>query len=151
MSKSENDAEELLAQLTVMVIDDEIFMQSLVSRMLTDLGVKTVLVSDNGKQALSTLRSRYKEIDLILLDIEMPEIDGLKFLEMIRKTSIPEVAHLRVVMLSGHSDFDNIKRAIDLGVHGFLTKPVAKEKLKARIMTVISGDQLDSSYLQKLL
>lgn len=138
--------EQLFAELTILVIDDELFMQSLVERMLRDLGVKTVFVAENGKDALRIIKNDYKEIDLILLDIEMPEIDGLQFLQMIRKTSIPEVAHLRVVMLSGHSDMSNLKKAVELGVHGFLTKPVPKEKLKAKILNVIDADPLDASF-----
>lgn len=126
------------SELTVLIVDNEEFMRNLVERMLFDLGVKTVFKAEGAKDAMRVIQTEYRDIDLILLDIDMPGIDGLQFLKMIRKTSKKEVAELPIVMLTGHADMTNVKKAVELGIGGFLTKPVAAEKLKAQILSVVN-------------
>lgn len=127
--------EQKFAELTILVVDNEEFMRNLVERMLLDLGVKTVFKVEGSKDAMRVIQAEYQAIDLILLDIDMPGIDGMQFLKMIRKTSKKEVAELPIVMLTGHADVTNVKKAATLGVGGFLTKPVAADKLKAKILS----------------
>lgn len=130
-------AEEKFAELTILVVDNEEFMRNLVERMLLDLGIKTVFKVEGSKDAMRIIQKEYKQLHLILLDIDMPGIDGMQFLKMIRKTSNKEVAALPIVMLTGHSDATNVRKAVELGVGGFLTKPVAADKLKAQILSAI--------------
>lgn len=129
--------QEKFAELTILIVDNEEFMRNLVERMVLDLGVKTVFKVEGPKDAMRVIQAEYRDIDLILLDIDMPGIDGLQFLKMIRKTSKKEVAELPIVMLTGHADMANVKKSLELGVGGFLTKPVAAEKLKAQILSVV--------------
>lgn len=78
----------------------------------------------NGQEALEKLPS--VQPDLILLDVRMPVMDGLEFLNQLRKGSYSEVL---VVMLSGYSDFSYAKQAMKYGVKAYLNKPVDEEEI----------------------
>lgn len=102
---------------TVLVVDDDADVTDTMREILEDEGHR-VFVADNGRRALEVTRS--ERPDLVLLDLEMPEMDGRRFLAEVR--SEPELAGVQVVVLSGSSD------ASDLGAEA-VTKPLRLDTL----------------------
>ena len=102
---------------TVLVVDDDADVTDTMREILEDEGHR-VFVANNGARALEVVRA--VRPDLVLLDLEMPEMDGRHFLVEVRKT--PELARVQVVVLSGSSD------ANELGAES-VTKPLRLDTL----------------------
>jgi two-component system nitrogen regulation response regulator NtrX len=107
---------------TVLVVDDEQAIRESI-RMILEYEGFQVRFAPQGKAALEELKSG--GIDLVLLDIKMPGMDGMKVLETIRRDhpSVP------VVMISGHGTIDNAVEATRMGAYEFLQKPLDRDRL----------------------
>lgn len=88
----------------------------------------------NGKLALELIRKLHP--DLVLTDIRMPYMDGLELMRAIRELGLP----VRFIIVSTYADFEYAKSAIDLGVSGYLHKPVTKEELREALRRVEGAD-----------
>jgi class 3 adenylate cyclase len=113
---------------TLLVVDDNRVNRLLLGRALEQLG-HAVAFAENGRQALDTLRQR--PVDLILLDIEMPEMDGYRVLETL--AADPRLRDLPVVMMSSVEEVDSVARCIEMGAEDYLFKPVNPVLLRARV------------------
>jgi adenylate cyclase len=112
----------------LLVVDDNRVNRLLLGRALEQLGHR-VSFAENGRQALEALRQR--EVDLVLLDIEMPEMDGYQTLTAL--AADPRLRDIPVVMMSSVEEVDSVARCIDLGAEDYLFKPVNAVLLKARV------------------
>jgi adenylate cyclase len=112
----------------VLIADDNKVNRLLLSRSVELLGHRVAL-AENGRIALEKLRS--KPFDLLLLDIEMPELDGFAVLEQLKAD--PQLREVPVIVTSSVEGLDNIVRCINLGAEDYLRKPVNRVLLKARI------------------
>ncbi|MEB3703101.1 Sigma-54 dependent transcriptional regulator [Candidatus Bealeia paramacronuclearis] len=108
----------------ILIVDDEKDIRSLISGILEDEGYKTRTASD-GQSALDEINKRQPH--LLILDIWLgdPQYDGLKLLEMIRKSN----PTLPVVMISGHGTIETAVKAIKLGAYEFIEKPFKTDRL----------------------
>jgi PAS domain S-box-containing protein len=114
----------------VLVVDDEAEIRALVQRMMEDLGY-TVLVAENGAQALELVERTGQEVELVLLDLSMPVMDGTATAEALLSTR-PE---LPIVVMSGLADDDAVGQLKNLPIAGFTPKPFAPEHL-AQVVAV---------------
>ena len=112
----------------LLVVDDNRVNRLLLGRALEQLG-HTVVFAENGREALEMLRRR--RVDLVLLDIEMPEMDGYQVLEAV--AADPRLRDLPVVMMSSVEEVESVARCIEMGAEDYLFKPVNPVLLKARI------------------
>jgi class 3 adenylate cyclase len=112
----------------LLVVDDNRVNRLLLGRALEQLG-HTVTFAENGREALEALRRR--RVDLVLLDIEMPEMNGYQVLEAL--AADPHLRELPVVMMSSVEEVDSVARCIEMGAEDYLFKPVNPVLLKARI------------------
>lgn len=112
----------------VLIVDDNKVNRLLLSRSVELLGHRVAL-AENGRVALERLRS--EPFDLLLLDIEMPELDGFAVLEQLKAD--PQLREVPVIVISSVEGLDNIVRCINLGAEDYLPKPVMQVLLKARI------------------
>jgi class 3 adenylate cyclase len=113
---------------TLLVVDDNRVNRLLLGRALEQLG-HTVTFAENGREALERLRQR--AVDLVLLDIEMPEMDGYQVLEAL--AADPRLRELPVVMMSSVEEVDSVARCIERGAEDYLFKPVNPVLLRARV------------------
>ncbi len=111
----------------IMVIDDEEQIRKLLVRILSSSGYDVVTAS-NGKEALERLPS--VSVDLIMLDMNMPEMDGLSFLRQVKDNNL---THVPVLMVSGEHNPDNIVESYKLGVYDFIRKPEQTEVMLKRV------------------
>jgi chemosensory pili system protein ChpA (sensor histidine kinase/response regulator) len=120
-------------ELTVMVIDDSITIRKVTSRML-ERNNFVVLTAKDGVDAVSMLQDRIP--DLILLDIEMPRMDGYELATYIRNSE-----HLRdipIVMITSRSGEKHRQRAMEIGVNRYLGKPYQETELLHHIREILS-------------
>ena len=110
---------------TILLVDDEESLIALGTRMLEHLGF-TVLTAADGLQAVDLYRERGKEIDLVLMDLTMPHMDGAEAFGELRRLN-PEV---RVVLASGYSHEDVASRFAGKALDGVLQKPYTLAKLR---------------------
>ncbi len=121
----------------ILVVDDNKVNRLLLSRSVEMLGHGAVL-AENGRVALERLAEG--GLDLVLLDIEMPEMDGFEVLAAIK--SDPDMRDLPVIVTSSVEGLDNIVRCIELGAEDYLPKPVNKVLLKARVTSSLEKKRL---------
>jgi DNA-binding response OmpR family regulator len=112
----------------ILVIDDEEKLCALVSTFLEKKGFAAVSAK-NGKQGIKA--ARYRAPDLILLDINMPKMDGFAVLEKLKAD--PKTMSIPVIMLTGRGDEDSKLKAAGLYSEHYITKPFDLEELDAKI------------------
>lgn len=109
----------------MLVEDEELILLGLENIIDWDaLDMKIVHRASNGKEALECFRK--EAVDIVVTDVEMPQMDGLTFLAELRK--FDEKA--RCIILSGYDEFEYARRAVPLDVEGYILKPIDEEKLK---------------------
>ncbi|CUH45845.1 adenylate/guanylate cyclase domain-containing protein [Ruegeria atlantica] len=121
----------------LLIVDDNKVNRLLLSRNVELLGHKAS-VAENGLVAMEMLSSQ--SYDLLLLDIEMPEMDGFQVLEAINAD--PDLRELPVIVTSSVEGLDNIVRCIELGAEDYLPKPVNKTLLSARVSSGLEKKRL---------
>jgi two-component system chemotaxis response regulator CheY len=117
----------------VMIADDSASMRSFVTGSLLDLDVETIEVC-NGYEALKVLPQH--RFDLIILDINMPEMNGLEVLRFVKNHESYKKIHA-IVISTDHNKAD-VKMGLVLGADRYLTKPFEIERLKDTICEVLS-------------
>ena len=108
---------------TILVVDDELGIRALLSEILADEG-HTIELAENAAQARAC-RERMRP-DLVLLDIWMPDVDGITLLKEWGATSL---LNMPVIMMSGHGTIDTAVEATKFGAMAFLEKPITLQKL----------------------
>lgn len=121
----------------LLIVDDNRVNRLLMSRSVELLGYSAT-VAENGRVAMDMLRDG--AFDLMLLDIEMPEMDGFEVLEAIKLE--PSLKELPVIVTSSVEGVDNIVRCIDLGAEDYLPKPVNPVLLRARLSSSLEKKRL---------
>jgi DNA-binding NtrC family response regulator len=127
----------------ILVVDDEIGIRELLSEILFDEGYH-VHLAENAAQARAFRLSHSP--DLVLLDIWMPDTDGLALL---KEWSSQQLLTMPVVMMSGHGTIETALEAIRVGAIDFLEKPIALQKLLKTVMTTLrQGAPLQAQSVQ---
>ena len=122
----------------VLIVDDNEVNRDLLAKRLQRQGYE-VTVASNGFEALEILGSM--SLDLVLLDIMMPQMNGYQVLETLKAD--PALRHIPVVMISAVNDIDSVVRCIELGAEDYLSKPFNPVLLKARIEKAL-GDKVSA-------
>ena len=127
---------------SILIVDDEVQVAQVFKRALTQAGY-AVSTAENGRQALSSIQATH--FDLILLDIVMPDMDGIEFLrELFRAKST-----LKVIAMSGKFQGQFLKVAKQLGARAIIPKPISPELLlKVVHETLTQGDLPDKAGLE---
>lgn len=122
----------------ILCADDEETNIELLREMLVPNGYEVVAVT-NGKDALLEIKNR--AIDLVLLDINMPEIDGLEVCRQVKKDE--NLRGIPVIMITGLASHKDRIRGIEVGAEDYFTKPFHQEELLARIKILQKMKRLD--------
>ncbi|HEV7810957.1 MAG TPA: response regulator [Candidatus Limnocylindrales bacterium] len=138
--QSERPAGDDAAAGRVLIVDDTPFNRQLLARLLRGLGHDPVEAGD-GREALARLRdAEAPAIDVILLDIVMPEMDGYEVLAALRDD--PALSHIPVIVISGVDELDSVVRCLEMGAADYLPKTVDPAILKARIASSLARKRL---------
>jgi two-component system chemotaxis response regulator CheY len=121
--------------IKVMVVDDQLSMRVMLRSHLQNLGFRDIRDKSSAPDALQSVRD--DRVHLIISDYNMPDMDGLQFLEAVRKDEV--IGKTVFVMLTGSSDRDIVTRAAALGVNNYLVKPFSPASLKEKIERVLGA------------
>jgi chemosensory pili system protein ChpA (sensor histidine kinase/response regulator) len=119
-------------QLAALVVDDSITMRRVTQRLLERRGAKVYTARD-GLDAITVLQEH--SVDVILLDIEMPRMDGYQFATHVRND--PKQKHVPIIMITSRSGEKHRAKAIEIGVNDYLSKPYQEGQLIAAIEALV--------------
>ncbi len=120
--------QELLKTVKLMLVDDEERFLSTLAKRLAEKGMQ-VQTASSGFEALETIRD--KSVDIVVLDIKMPQMDGIQTLGHIKKID-PDV---EVILLTGHANVESAVEGMRLGAYDYLMKPCELEQLIEKILS----------------
>jgi CheY-like chemotaxis protein len=133
---------------SLLVVDDNSMNRIMLSRYITKLGYRATLV-ENGRQALEKLQR--EPFDLVLLDVEMPEMNGYEVLEHLKTD--PGLRDIPVIMISAVEELESVVKSIELGAQDYLPKPFNPVLLRARLTACLERKRLrdqEVDYLQQV-
>jgi two-component system cell cycle sensor histidine kinase/response regulator CckA len=135
-SKREKEKPERLAmgEETILIVDDEPMVLEIGQEMLKVLGFK-VLTARSGDEAVSICRKNKAKIDMVVLDMIMPGMDGGETYDILKKMN-PE---LKVLLSSGYSIDGRATEILDRGCNGFIQKPFSAEQISSRIREILDN------------
>jgi sigma-B regulation protein RsbU (phosphoserine phosphatase) len=116
----------------ILVVDDDPVSRKILARLLASAGYEC-LECEDGTEALALVHA--KQPSLLLLDFDMPGLNGTEVLESLRSDSDPAIAQIPAIMLTGHGSEESEVRCLQAGADDFVTKPVNAAVLRARIET----------------
>jgi len=123
--------------LTILIVEDNKPMRSLISEVVVALGFGTVLEAAHGAAAFRLLQDN--PVDIALVDWKMAPVDGLELTRLIRTSDDSPDHFMPIIMVSGHSDRQHVLTARDAGVTEFIAKPVSVRTLCSRLNAVIEA------------
>jgi two-component system chemotaxis response regulator CheY len=121
--------------MKVLVVDDSAIMRKVIEQILEMLGHESVPAA-NGVEAFDQLKE-HSDVRLILLDWNMPEMNGIEFLRAVKDK--PNLAKIPVIMLTTESERRKMIEAIEAGAKHYLTKPFQPETLATKILQCVEG------------
>lgn len=119
--------------MKVLVVDDSAIMRKVIEQILEMLGHEAVPAA-NGVEAFDRLKE-HSDVQLILLDWNMPEMNGIEFLRAVKER--PGLAKIPVIMLTTESERRKMIEAIEAGAKHYLTKPFQPETLATKILQCV--------------
>lgn len=120
----------------ILVVEDDAFTRKIILRVLHDFGFSGIADVDNALSAIKLLETN--AFDLILTDVNMPGMNGLKFIQMIRAGKTHAKPDTRIVVLTTFSQTEIIGSALALDVNGFLVKPIVPAVVEERLARALS-------------
>ena len=126
--------------LAVLVVEDNPVNQKVVGSLLTKWGHRVVLACD-GARGLEALER--KHFDLVLMDIQMPVMDGIEATRSIRAREREQGGHIPIIAITAHARTQDQERCIDAGMDGYLTKPINSAMLRnaiAELLPIAAAD-----------
>lgn len=126
-----------LKNIRIMVVDDTAFMRSTLVRLLLELGFHkdNIIQFENGRHALDRLKTSDEKFDLVLSDWNMPNLNGLEFLKLVRASNL-YFRKIPFVLITTVSEKEKVVEAILFQVNGYLLKPLEMPKLKETLETI---------------
>lgn len=133
-----------MTKIKLLIVDDHtMFLQGIISLLEQEPNINIVDKAVNGIEALEIIKK--SAIDLIILDISMPAMDGIELSKILKK----QHPQIKILILSTHSNAMIISRLIRIGVNGYLLKNAEKEELLKAINTIASGENYFAEELEE--
>ena len=118
---------------TILVVDDSRIMRNIVKNSFSELKINSqYLEAENGKKALQLLETN--KVDLVFLDWNMPEMDGLEFLKKVR--SMPDYKEMPIIMVTSESAKYNVVEALQNGATDYIVKPVHQKIFMEKLQEI---------------
>lgn len=124
-----------LQNLKVLVVDDSAYMRELLSSILRAFGTSDVCLTESALDATHALVKFQAQVAIV--DWMMSPVNGIEFVKHLRHSTVDRFRYLPIVMLTGHTDDENVSMAKDVGVNGFLGKPFTPNALYDQITHVM--------------
>lgn len=122
--------------LSILLIEDDKIEKMKVKRTLKTLGSHhRVIEADNGEDALDLLNGTQSLADIILLDLNMPKLNGPDFLQILKRDD--RLKYIPVVIVTTSANCKDLRRCYELGIAGYITKPLKYEKYVEKLKVVL--------------
>lgn len=132
--------------INVMIADDHLMVREGIKQILElDGDIRVIAEASNGKECIELLDE--KKTDILLLDINMPEMNGLKVLQYLKEKNI----NIKILILTIHNEVEYLIKAADFGVDGYILKDSDSTVLKKAILTIIQGESFIQPDLRPML
>ncbi len=131
----EKELSDRLPGLKVLLVDDEPYMRKVVRTLLLSVGVQNVFEAQDGLAGLDAIR-KYAP-NLVIVDWEMPGLDGCGFVRMVRAPQTFPYPDVPIIMLTGHGERSRVIEALKMGINEFLLKPVSSKALLDRVRSIV--------------
>jgi two-component system, sensor histidine kinase and response regulator len=125
--------------LQILLAEDNRVNQTVAIRMLEKMG-HSVVVAGNGQMALSLLKTQ--RFDMVLMDIQMPEMDGLTATRKIRESEQSTQYHLPIIAMTAHAMKGDRERCLEAGMDGYVSKPISSQLLEEAIAAALRGPEI---------
>jgi CheY-like chemotaxis protein len=125
-----------VVSLRILLAEDNQVNQTVAVRILEKMG-HSVVVANNGNEALSLLAQ--KSFDLVLMDIQMPEMDGFTATKRIREAEVQSRSHMPIIAMTAHAMKGDRERCLEAGMDGYVSKPVARPELEEAISGIVKS------------
>jgi PAS domain S-box-containing protein len=135
-SDGASDRQSTVKSLSILLAEDNQINQKFAIKLLEGAGHK-VVVADNGRKAVEAWQSQ--AFDLILMDIQMPEMDGLEATGQIRKAEAASGKHIPIIAMTANAMKGDREMCIQAGMDGYVTKPVKRDALFAEIGRIMTN------------
>jgi DNA-binding NarL/FixJ family response regulator len=107
------------------------------------VGVGTIHVAENGRDAIKPLMAAHGKIDMAFLNLDMPVMGGFTCLKVVRAAPNAFISELPVVILTAYAGMPQLEKAAELGISGFLSKPVSIKTLSDAIHKALNKKMID--------
>jgi two-component system chemotaxis response regulator CheY len=131
---TDKTVEKLLQGLNILIVDSNHYMRKLTRTMLMNLGAKSVIEATDGLAGLEQIR--LCDPDVMLLEWDMPVLDGLEVMHIVRSPGVFPRPNLPIIMLTYRAERSSVVQAIQAGVHEFLIKPTSPKALRDRLTSI---------------
>lgn len=126
--------EKMLQGLNILIVDGNLYMRRLTRMMLMNLGAKSVTEAGDGLAGLEQIR--ISDPDVVLLDWDMPVLDGMEVMHIVRSPGVFPRPNIPVIMLTHRAKRSAVLQAMRAGVHEFLIKPTSPKALRDRLTAI---------------
>lgn len=124
-----------MKNLNILFIDDDEIERLKFNRICKQSNYKTVITeAENGEEAIKILDTQLPQ--LIILDLNMPKMNGLEFLRILRANE--QLKYIPIVILSSSDNKEDVKKCFEIGVSGYFIKPLRYEDCKQTITTILA-------------
>jgi CheY-like chemotaxis protein len=127
--------DKMLQGLNILIVDGNQYMRRVTRTMLTNLGAKSVIEAADGLDALEQIR--LSDPDIMLLDWDMPVLNGMEVMRIVRSPGVFPRPNLPIIMLTTRAQRSAVMEAMHGGVHEFLVKPTSPRALRDRLTSIV--------------
>ena len=125
----------LIQGLNILIVDGNSYMRRVTRMMLMNLGAKSVVEAADGLAALEQIRAC--DPDVMLLDWDMPLLNGMEVMRIVRSPGVFPRPDLPIIMLTSQAHRSSVVQALQAGVHEFLVKPTSAKALHDRLSSIV--------------
>ena len=133
----DKSVEKLLHGLNILIVDGNHYMRRLTRTMLMNLGAKSVIEASDGLAALELIRT--SDPDVMFLDWDMPVLNGMEVMHIVRSPGVFPRPNLPIIMLTNRAQRSSVVQALRAGVHEFLLKPTSPKALLDRLTSITAN------------
>jgi CheY-like chemotaxis protein len=127
--------ESMIQGLNILVVDGNAYMRKVTRMMLMNLGAKSVMEAADGLAALEQIRN--SDPDVMLLDWDMPLLNGMEVVRIVRSPGVFPRPNLPIIMLTSRAHRSSVVQALHAGINEFLVKPTSAKALHDRLSSIV--------------
>jgi CheY-like chemotaxis protein len=123
-----------MKKLKILLIEDDEIERMKFSKVASKMGNHIIIEAENGEKAL-TILDQIDSPNLIILDLNMPKVNGVEFLKILKTNA--QLQYIPILVMSSSNNHNDIKKCYEIGVSGYMIKPLRYEDYKQKITSLI--------------